>query len=90
MGFASMVDRVRADFIEQPRLELSLAQAARLWYLGPDDCRSVLDALADAGFLAWTSGNTIRRAAGDFGFRAADASYVPVRRRPLHHRPTTD
>jgi hypothetical protein len=61
MSFASFVDRVRNEFIEMPALELSLPQAVRLWNLGADDCRYVLDALVDAGFLAWTAQRTIVR-----------------------------
>jgi hypothetical protein len=61
MSFASYVDRVRNEFIEMPRLEVSLPQAVRLWNLGADDCRYVLDALVDAGFLAWTPQRTVVR-----------------------------
>jgi hypothetical protein len=61
MSFASYVDRVRNEFIEVPGLELSLPQAVRLWNLGADDCRYVLDALVDAGFLAWTPRRTVTR-----------------------------
>ena len=63
MDFATAVDRVRDDFIEMPTLELTVAQAVRLWHLGVDDCRFVLDALVDAGFLQWTSRWTIVRSA---------------------------
>ena len=61
MSFASFVDRARNEFIGTPGLELSLPQAVRLWNLGADDCRYVLDALVDAGFLAWTPQRTIAR-----------------------------
>jgi hypothetical protein len=37
-------------------------QAVRLWGLGADDCRHVLDSLADAGFLKWTPRRTVVRA----------------------------
>lgn len=47
--------------MEMPGLELTLAQAVRLWGLGADDCRSVLDSLADAGFLKWTARRTVVR-----------------------------
>ena len=59
MSFAKAVDRVRADFLEMPGLELTVPQAVRLWSLGMDDCRHVLDALVDAGFLKWTTKRTI-------------------------------
>jgi hypothetical protein len=61
MSFASFVDRARNEFIGVPGLELSLPQAVRLWNLGADDCRYVLDALVDVGFLAWTPRRTVVR-----------------------------
>lgn len=61
MDFATAVDRVRDDFTAMPGLEVSVPQAVRLWQLGPDDCRFVLDALVDAGFLRWTPRWTIVR-----------------------------
>ena len=36
MSFAAVVDRVRAEFVEMPGLELTLAQAVRLWTLGTE------------------------------------------------------
>jgi hypothetical protein len=76
MMFARLVDRVRADFMAMPELEVTLPQAVRLWNLGMDDCRYVVDALVDAGFLRWTTAGTIVRA----GVReaTADGSFVPV------------
>jgi len=65
MSFAAVVDRVRADFVEMPGLELTLPQAIRLWTLGMDDCRYVIDALIDAGFLTWTARRTIVRTGRD-------------------------
>jgi hypothetical protein len=61
MTLASVVDRVRAEFVEMPGLELTLPQAVRLWGLGADDCRHVLDSLAEAGFLKWTARHTVVR-----------------------------
>jgi hypothetical protein len=61
MNLASVVDRVRAEFVEMPGLELTLPQAVRLWGLGTDDCRHVLDSLAEAGFLKWTPRRTVVR-----------------------------
>ena len=61
MTFATLVDRVRFEFMEMPGLELTIAQAGRLWNMGSDDCRFVIDALVDAGFLRWTSQRTIVR-----------------------------
>lgn len=61
MNFATLVDRVQADFVEMPGLELTLPQAVRLWNLGVDDCQRVLDVLADDGFLKWTPRRTVIR-----------------------------
>jgi hypothetical protein len=81
MNFATAADRIRGDFNELPGLELTLGQAIRLWNLGPDDCRHVLDALVDAGFLQWTAKRTIVRAG--HARRRQDAelepSYISVR-----------
>ena len=62
MNFATAADRIRRDFNEMPGLDLSIGQAVRLWNLGADDCRNVLDALVDAGFLRWTTRRTVMRA----------------------------
>ena len=64
-----------------PGLELTMPQAVRLWSLGPDDCRSIVDALVDAGFLTWTARRTIVRTERDMRMREAwiDASHIPVR-----------
>ena len=82
MNFATAADRIRSDFNEMPGLELTIGQGIRLWNLGADDCRHVLDALVDAGFLQWTSRRTIVRAGHD---RRRDEtepeiSYISVRR----------
>lgn len=84
MSFASVVDRVRLDFLEMPEMELTLPQAVRLWSLGMDDCRFVIDSLVDTGFLAWTPKRTIRRNGRDplgrQDTQATDIS-VPVAKR---------
>jgi hypothetical protein len=73
MSFVAVVERVRAEFVEMPGMELTLPQATRLWNLGPDDCRSALDALVDMGFLMWTPQRTVVRTGRDLSFRAASA-----------------
>jgi hypothetical protein len=79
MSFAAVVDRVRAEFVEIPGLELTLPQAVRLWTLGMDDCRFVIDALVDAGFLKWTTRRTIIRTGRDLPVGAApETADVPV------------
>ena len=61
MAYADVVNRIQTDFNETPGMELTVGQAARLWHIGPDDCRFVLDSLVDAGFLHWTARRTIAR-----------------------------
>jgi hypothetical protein len=61
MSFSAVVDRVRSEFVEMPGMQLTLAQATRLWNLGLDDCRAVIDALVDVGFLTWTPRQTVVR-----------------------------
>ena len=83
MDFATAVDRVRDDFTAMPGLELTMPQAVRLWHLGMDDCRSVLDALVDAGFLQWTPRRTIARRGTwerrDRWSGESMAAHIPVR-----------
>jgi hypothetical protein len=61
MSFTVVMNRVQTDFMQMPELELTLGQAVRMWTLGLDDCRCVIDALVDSGFLAWTPRRTIVR-----------------------------
>ena len=61
MSFSTIVDMVRGEFLEMPGLELTEAQAIKLWSLNADDCRYVLDALVAAGFLRWTTRRTVMR-----------------------------
>jgi hypothetical protein len=80
MDFATAVDRVRDDFIEMPTLELTVPQAVRLWHMGVDDCRFVLDALVDAGFLEWTPRWTIMRSGRDLREAPlSDRAHISVR-----------
>jgi hypothetical protein len=65
MNVTNLVDRARADFVEMPRLELTLSQAARLWSVGIDDCRLAVDALVASGFVTWTTRGTIVRTGRD-------------------------
>lgn len=65
MGSVTLIDRARAEFIEMPGLELTLPQAVRLWNLGMDECRHVLDTLTASGFLKWTARRTVIRTGRD-------------------------
>jgi hypothetical protein len=67
-GTASVVDeqtfaRVRGEYSEMPGLQLTLAQAARLWHLSPLACESLLAALVEQRFLVRTKNGAFVRAA---------------------------
>ena len=64
-SIATLIDRVRAEFVEMPGLELTLPQAARLWNLTLDDSRSIVDVLTTPGFLRWTASRTVVRTGRD-------------------------
>ena len=61
MHAPALVERVRGEFNEMPGLQLTIAQAARLWGMEPAACRRVVDALVEAAFLRWTPAGTIVR-----------------------------
>jgi hypothetical protein len=50
-SFEDLLERVRAEFIEQPGLRLTEAQAARLWHLDQTTCTRVLSTLTEGAFL---------------------------------------
>lgn len=58
------VGRIRAEYLEMPGLSLTLSQAQRLWGLGPDTCRIVLESLVGAKFLTTTRRGCYVRAHG--------------------------
>ena len=62
MESATLVARVRGEFIEMPGLQLTMAQAARLWGLDITACRNVVDVLVESAFLRWPDGGKIVRA----------------------------
>jgi hypothetical protein len=75
MTFTTLVNRACADFLEMPGLQLTLPQAIRLWNIGADDCRYVIDTLVDMGFLRWTPGRTVMRTGRAFtGLEDLDAA----------------
>jgi hypothetical protein len=63
MTVQSLVDRIRGEFHEMPGMQLTLAQAQRLFGLDSTACRNAIDALVEASFLRWTESGTIVRAA---------------------------
>ena len=60
--FADVLARVRAEFNEMPGLQLTPAQASRLWHLDREFCDAVLTALVETGFLIRTRHLTYARA----------------------------
>jgi hypothetical protein len=74
MTSSDAIDRIRAEFVEMPGLELTLPQASRLWGLGVGDCRRIIDALVACGFLKWTMKRTVLRAS--VAARQADQRFV--------------
>ena len=54
--------RVRAEFAEMPGMQLTPAQAARLWHFEPEFCNAVLSALVDTKFLVRTRHEKFARA----------------------------
>jgi len=61
MQSPTLIERVRAEFLEMPGMQLSLAQAARLFGLDVAACKQVIDVLVNASFLRWTPAGTIAR-----------------------------
>ena len=51
----ALVTRVRGEFREMPGMQLTIAQAARLWHLDAAACEVVLTRLVSDGFLMQTS-----------------------------------
>ena len=56
-----LVERVRGEFNEMPGLQLTEAQAARLWGLEPTACQGVVELLVGAEFLRRTPCGRITR-----------------------------
>ncbi len=61
MTLINAVDRVSGDFVEMPGLELTLAQAARLWNMDTGSCGAAIESLVQSGFLRWTAKGTVVR-----------------------------
>jgi hypothetical protein len=57
-----LIERVRGEFNEMPGMQLTEAQAARLWGLEPTACRGVVELLVGAAFLRRTPTGRIARA----------------------------
>jgi predicted transcriptional regulator len=60
----SLLERIEREYEEQPGLNLTSAQAERLWGLDKSTCRAVLSALEDAHVLRRTQEGRFVRASG--------------------------
>jgi hypothetical protein len=61
-AFTAALARARSEYLEMPGLQLTRAQAARLWALDARTCEAVLDALVDTRFLMCTRDASFVRA----------------------------
>ena len=61
MNVDAVADRVRAEFVEMPGLNLTVRQASRLFGLDQDLCRQVVDRLVGSDFLRWAGAGVIVR-----------------------------
>jgi hypothetical protein len=59
---AALVSRIAGEYREMPGLALTLAQAARLFGLGPATCWRVLDDCIRAGWLCCTPAGVFKLA----------------------------
>lgn len=58
----ALARRIYAEFEEMPGLELTEAQAARLWWMDRALCARLLDGLVKARYLTRTQAGRFRRA----------------------------
>jgi hypothetical protein len=54
MDMQTLIRRVRGEYLEMPGLNLTLAQACRLWQMDAVTCQAALDALIAERFLGRT------------------------------------
>ncbi len=60
--FAAALRRAQAEFLEMPGLQLTVAQAARLWHFDSALCTAVLSRLVEQRFLVETRNHSFARA----------------------------
>ena len=61
-AFAAALRRSQSEFLEMPGLQLTEAQAARLWSFDSELCSAVLSELVASQFLVRTRRNLFARA----------------------------
>ena len=59
---AAAVQRAQAEFLEMPGLQLTVAQASRLWHFDSALCTAVLATLVEQRFLVETRNRSFARA----------------------------
>jgi hypothetical protein len=57
----AVAERVRGEFVEMRGFSPTIEQAARLFHLPPDECRTILGSLVQEGFLRQTPDGRYRR-----------------------------
>ena len=60
----NLLVRVSGEYMEMPGLQLTLAQASRLWNMKPATSAHVLDRLVDASFLRRAGDRYVRADCG--------------------------
>lgn len=60
--FAAALRRARGEFLEMPGLQLTVAQAAKLWHFDSALCSAVLSSLVEQRFLVETRNRSFARA----------------------------
>jgi hypothetical protein len=61
-AFAIALRRAQAEFLEMPGLQLTVAQAQRLWHFDSALCTAVLSRLVEQRFLVETRHHSFARA----------------------------
>ena len=61
-AFATALRRAQAEFLEMPGLQLTVAQASRLWHFDSALCTAVLSRLVEQRFLVQTRNHAFARA----------------------------
>jgi hypothetical protein len=69
MADDTLLERIRAEFLEMPGLRLTREQAQRLWSLEGAMCQQVLETLVDTKFLCVKSNGAYARLTDGADFR---------------------
>jgi hypothetical protein len=82
MSHDTMLERIRAEFLEMPGLRLTPAQAQRLFGIERGVCQEVLDTLVGSRFLWMNPNGTYARPTSE-----ATLSHSPQTNTSLDHLP---